>query len=152
YLKLLFETGCADISVRGRMGSGDAVGKHGIFLKPTIILCRSLSEHPQCAAGAPRCAKYIARATMTDFAMPERRYAQRRHQYHLSDDGAWFARHNARLRTERPVSLPPFWKTKEEYHEYGMQNRFGCRCARPARYAWWNQSGKGRERARCAIR
>jgi hypothetical protein len=31
------------------MGSGDAVGKHGIFLKPTIILCRSLSEHPQCA-------------------------------------------------------------------------------------------------------
>jgi hypothetical protein len=65
------------------MGSGDAVGKQGIFLKPTIILCRPLSEHPQCAAGAPRCAKYIVRATMTDFAMPETRYAQRRHQYHL---------------------------------------------------------------------
>jgi len=59
YLKLLFETGCADISVRGRMGSGDAVGKHGILLKPTIILCRSLSEHPRRGRSA-MCKVYCA--------------------------------------------------------------------------------------------
>ena len=31
------------------MGSADAVGMLRIFLKPTILLCRSLTEHTQCA-------------------------------------------------------------------------------------------------------
>jgi retron-type reverse transcriptase len=58
----------------------------------------------------------------------------------------------AKLKLRVNETAAPFWITKEEYHEDRIQDRFGCRCARPARYTWRSQSGKGRERARCAIR
>src|SRR5438876_8842034 len=44
------------------MGSEDALGRHRILLKPTILLCRSLTEHSQCArAHGDDCAKLLLR-------------------------------------------------------------------------------------------
>jgi hypothetical protein len=44
--KLLFETGRAEVSVTAEWAA-QMLSAH--FLKPTILLCRSLTEHSQCA-------------------------------------------------------------------------------------------------------
>ena len=57
FFKLLFETGCADVSVRAEWAA-QVLSANRIFLKPTVLLCRSLTEHSQCArVHGDHCAK-----------------------------------------------------------------------------------------------
>ena len=70
FLELLFETGRADVSVRGEWQRGMPSAGIALSIKPTVLLCRSLTEHSPCAG---------AREMLTLTATRERRSWLKKH-------------------------------------------------------------------------
>jgi hypothetical protein len=57
-LELLFETGRADVSVRGEWAAGNAFGGHCALNKTDSPSCRSLTEHSPCHMGTANASRF----------------------------------------------------------------------------------------------